>query len=105
MSASAQARYRERHREEIAARAALRWARRRASLGVTERVRPVDGIVAAEPELGTQRRCLKCGDPWPLDREFFTPQGLNRRGQTVYRGECRACEYEVQARRRRTVAT
>ena len=40
-------------------------------------------------ELGTERRCNKCGEFWPDDAEFF----FLKKGQPVQ--PCKACYYEL----------
>ena len=43
-------------------------------------------------ELGVEKRCPKCGEFWPADREFFGVRGGARGNQL--RPWCRACESE-----------
>ena len=54
-----------------------------------------------DPELGTLRRCSRCGEEWPQDEEFFYFQV--RRGKRVCSSWCKACWYE-RARERRAAA-
>lgn len=46
-------------------------------------------------ELGKEKRCYRCGDYWPADREFF----YYRNGKP--HDMCRACENEYNAEYRR----
>ncbi|BEH14293.1 hypothetical protein [Marinobacter shengliensis] len=43
-------------------------------------------------ELGTERRCTKCGDYWPDDAEFF----YTRRGRSHQ--PCKACYAQLPSR-------
>jgi len=43
-------------------------------------------------ELGTERRCTKCGDYWPDDAEFF----YTSRGKTQQ--PCKACYAQLPSR-------
>ena len=55
-------------------------------------------------ELGTERRCTRCGDWWPEDADFF-PARADRRG--AFLSWCRACTYERRTHydhRRRTAS-
>ncbi len=48
-----------------------------------------------ETELGRERICYGCGEPWPFDPEFFYRQPTGHGG---LQGMCKACKHE---RRRR----
>lgn len=45
-------------------------------------------VVPGEEELGVQRVCSRCQEPWPLEAEYYW-----RRGQG-WQTWCRACHYE-----------
>jgi len=46
-------------------------------------------------ELGTERRCTKCGDFWPDDAEFF----YTKNGKTQQ--PCKACYAQLPSRQAR----
>ena len=50
-----------------------------------------------DPELGLVRRCARCGESWPADREFFHVSG---KGSLWLNSWCRACSLEYQKERR-----
>lgn len=39
-------------------------------------------------ELGTEKRCVSCGEYWPVDAEFFRPQASSR---DHWSARCIAC--------------
>ncbi len=45
-----------------------------------------------------ERRCSKCGDWWPADREFFYSSGPAEKGKL--HSQCKAC-YDADRRERR----
>ena len=57
---------------------------------------PNAAIVQGEEELGVQRRCSRCGEAWPMDREFF----YRVRGDVRWDSMCRACWIEYNRERR-----
>lgn len=56
-------------------------------------------LVRDDPELGTVRRCTRCGEEWPLDEEFYYYQV--RHGRRVSSAWCRACWSERSRERHR----
>lgn len=50
-----------------------------------------------DPELGEMRRCAKCGESWPADREFFNRVLSSGRALRTW---CRACESDLKRRER-----
>lgn len=53
-----------------------------------------DGLVPGEEDLGIQRQCVNCLEPYPLDDEFFYRKP---RGRTGFDTVCRACHGERNA--------
>jgi hypothetical protein len=49
-----------------------------------------------ETELGPERKCLSCGEMWPIDPEFFHRQVNGHRG---FQAVCIACRSEIRAKR------
>lgn len=43
-----------------------------------------------QTDLGTELRCSKCGEYWPMDSEFFF-----RSRRDGFRSPCKACYYEL----------
>lgn len=58
--------------------------------------------VTIETELGTERRCPRCGEFWPAppDPEFW--QAVTKRGRPSFHPYCRACLAELAVLRRRS---
>jgi hypothetical protein len=48
-----------------------------------------------ETELGTERRCTKCGDYWPEDREFWFIGKRKNQNKPCIQQPCKACYYEL----------
>ena len=55
-------------------------------------------VVPGEEELGLQRRCARCREPWPLDATFWHP--LVKKGRPTWHSYCRACTAEYRRERR-----
>lgn len=45
-------------------------------------------------ELGTEKRCTRCGDYYPLDTDFFYRNGTWR-GKAQWTSHCKACFTET----------
>jgi len=64
---------------------------------LTSPTRRLPGVVRRRvPLLGVCRRCVRCGESWPLDDEFFARN--SKRGLSM---TCRACQHESGEERRR----
>jgi hypothetical protein len=48
-----------------------------------------------ETELGLERRCTKCGDYWPEDREFWFIGNRKDQKKPCIQQPCKACYYEL----------
>ena len=50
-------------------------------------------------ELGLEKKCTKCGDWWPADKEFY-----NSNGGGKLHSKCKACERELIREKRTCLA-
>lgn len=44
-----------------------------------------------ETELGSEKRCTKCDELYPLASDFFYKDGKNKAGRTKFTTQCKDC--------------
>lgn len=54
--------------------------------------------LARVTELGAEKKCVRCGEWWPADREFFY---ADRKRPDGHFSTCRACRADIQRESRR----
>lgn len=46
-------------------------------------------------DIGQEKVCSKCGESFPLDRDFFFSNGVNAKGVRRFTSACKACYVEL----------